>query len=130
MNLSLVLFYCCLKSWKSLSHPLKNQLTIKDCHIGLTVIHKEKYIIFRVVTKNSPMRIFRIFISQNKHSFCFLLSKLVHPIMFPWFPELKANLIAYLDCCNCISVGYERMKGWMSHALHKQDAYLNAISFY
>lgn len=128
MNLSLLFFYCYLKPLKSLFHPFENQLAIKDRHIGLTVIHKEKYVIFRVITNNSPMRIFSIFISQYQHSFCLLLPELMYPIMCSWLPKLKTNLIAYSDCCDCISVGNERMKGRMSHTLHEQDAYLNAIS--
>lgn len=44
-------------------------------------------------------------------------------------PKFKANLIAYFDCCDRISVGNERMEGRMSHTFHKQDADINAISF-
>lgn len=128
-ELSLLLFDCCLKPLKSLSHPLENQLTIKDSHIGLAVIHKQKNIFFWVIAKDSPMWIFSIFISQNQHSFCLLLSELMHPIMFPWLPKLEADLIAYFDGCDRISVGNKRMEGRMSHAFHKQDADINAISF-
>lgn len=130
MNLSLLLFGSCLKPFISLPHPLKDQLTVKDSHIGLAIIHKEENIFFKIIAKNAPMRILYILISQNKHFLSLLLPELMHPIMFTCLPELEADLIAYCGGCGCISVGYERMEGRMSHALHEQDAYINTVSFY
>lgn len=94
MKISSLFFDGKLKPFISLLHPLKDRLTVKNSHIGLAVIHKQKNIFLSIIAKNTPMRIFCILISQNKHSLSLRLPKLMSPIMIACLPELETYLIA------------------------------------